>query len=362
MRDPFSWSLPFGRIFGITVRVHILFPIFILIMWVKVAAAPQSQYPDGAALQVLFLLGMLFFSVLLHEFGHCFGARLMDGEGNEVLLWPLGGLARCEVPHTPRAHFFMTAAGPLTNLLLCVVAAGALLACQFRPSFDPRPEQMWTAEMTSFDGQVYGSGPEYDPDPTHRLLAPWQVQVARFFWINWCLLLLNVLVWGYPLDGGQMLQAILWPRLGYRQSMMTAIFFGFIFMFIIGAYALVKNELLVLCLAAFIYFACKQQWIVLETGAEDTLFGYDFSQGYTSLERDQREQPAPPRKKRPNFFQRWLRTRRARKLLREQQRELAEERRMDELLEKIQREGKQALTDEENRFLKRVADKYRNRP
>jgi hypothetical protein len=34
---------------------------------------------------------------------------------------------------------------------------------------------------------------------------------------------------------------------------------------------------------------------------------------------------------------------------------------MDELLDKIQRQGKQSLTEEENRFLKRVADKYRNR-
>ena len=46
---------------------------------------------------------------------------------------------------------------------------------------------------------------------------------------------------------------------------------------------------------------------------------------------------------------------------REQQTQLQEEQRMDELLEKIQREGKHALTDEEQRFLKRVADKYRNR-
>ena len=44
------------------------------------------------------------------------------------------------------------------------------------------------------------------------------------------------------------------------------------------------------------------------------------------------------------------------------ERQEADERRMDQLLEKIQREGRQSLTDEENRFLKRVADKYRNRP
>ena len=101
--------------------------------------------------------------------------------------------------------------------------------------------------------------------------------------------------------------------------------------------------------------------ITLETGGEESLFGYDFSQGYTSLERDEPPRKKPRRRK-VNFFQRWLQRRAARKLQREQERQLAEEQRMDELLAKIQREGRQSLTDEENRFLKRVADKYRNRP
>ena len=35
---------------------------------------------------------------------------------------------------------------------------------------------------------------------------------------------------------------------------------------------------------------------------------------------------------------------------------------MDLLLEKIQKFGKQSLTDEEQRFLKRVADRYKNKP
>ena len=351
MRDPFSWSLPLGRMFGITIRLHILFPLFVLVIWWKVAA-DQGAAPG---VQMLIVMGLLFISVLLHEFGHCFAARLVDGEANEVLLWPLGGLANCDVPHTPRANFVCAAGGPLMNLLLCVLAGGVLAFCSFRPSFDPTINQLWWTELTDWQGQLFGS--DFSSAP-HRL-EYWQVLVARFFWVNWVGFLINVLILGFPLDGGRMLQALLWPRLGYRQAMMTAIFFGFVFMFILAIYAVVKNELLILCLALFIYVSCKQQWILLETGTEDTLFGYDFSQGYTSLERDQ---PPPPRKKRPNFLQRWLQRRRAAKLQREQEREAAEERRMDELLAKIQRDGRQSLTDEENRFLKRVADKYRNRP
>jgi stage IV sporulation protein FB len=129
---------------------------------------------------------------------------------------------------------------------------------------------------------------------------------------------------------------------------------------VIGVIAIMAEQygVLDLCLALFIYFSCRQQWILLETGGEDSPFGYDFSQGYTSLERDQ---PPPPRRRQPNVWQRWRQRRAQRKQqLQDEQREL-EERRMDELLEKVQRLGLQGLTDEERRFLTRVSAKYRNR-
>ena len=53
----------------------------------------------------------------------------MNGEANDVLLWPLGGLAYVEVPNTARANFVTAAGGPLVNLGLCLLAAGALASC-----------------------------------------------------------------------------------------------------------------------------------------------------------------------------------------------------------------------------------------
>jgi Zn-dependent protease len=355
MRDPFTWSLPLPRIFGISVRVHLLFFVFALVMWLRMLAKDQ---PDGSGAAMLALLVLIFLSVLLHELGHCYAARLVDGDAREILLWPLGGLAFCDVPHTPRANFITAAGGPAVNLLLTVVCALVLVYAGFWPSLDPRFEQAWWTRLSSFDGVEYGSKFSHAATLGH-LLDDWQVLVAQLFWVNWFSLLVNVLLIGFPLDGGRMFQALLWPRLGYRQSMVYAIVAGFVVMVIVGVFALVQNEVLILCLALFIYTACKWQWVVLETGGEESVFGYDFSQGYTSLEKDQ--PPPPPRRRRPNVLQRWWQRRTARKLLREQERQLAEEKRMDELLEKIQRQGKGALTDEEHRFLKRVADKYRNR-
>ena len=45
--------------------------------------------PVVAGLAVLF-----FVSVLCHELGHCFVARWVDGDATEIMMWPLGGLAR----------------------------------------------------------------------------------------------------------------------------------------------------------------------------------------------------------------------------------------------------------------------------
>jgi Zn-dependent protease len=352
MRDPLSWSLPLGRLFGITLRMHVLFPVIVIALLLR--AYYKDQTP-GVASDVALLMAILFLSVLLHEFGHCVGARLVDGDAHEILLWPLGGLAAVEVPHKPRAHLIAVAMGPAVNLLICL-AAGLLFLWltdfRVRPPINPLWYPCRTSEQVL--GKLFTWGGT-EAEQAEAVLLP-VVLVARVFWLNWVLFLLNVVVIGFPLDGGRLCQCLLWPWYGFRQATLIAIFAGFFFMVVIVIGALAVNEVFILFLGLFIYHTCRQQWILLETGGEDSLFGYDFSQGYTSLEGD-----APPRRRRPNFWQRWLQRRAAQKRQREQEQREAEERRMDELLEKIQRLGSSALTDEERRFLKRVSDRYRHR-
>ena len=104
MRDVLTWSFPIGQLFGITIRVHFAMPIFVLGMVGR--QAMDKDAPLGAWQDAAWLMAFLFVSVLLHEFGHCFAARFMDGESDEVLLWPLGGLAFCRsLPNTALAHF-----------------------------------------------------------------------------------------------------------------------------------------------------------------------------------------------------------------------------------------------------------------
>ena len=358
LRDVLSYAFPIGQLFGITMRVHIVLPMVFLGLIGRVVVAKDANgvylYPAGTWQDAAWLMGLMFFSILLHEFGHCFAARYMDGEADEVLLWPLGGLAFCRsLPNTPLAHFVFAVGGPLVNILLCVVSG---LVIYFVFDYLPPLNPFWYPYRIAADSIAIRPWTWGDVDPESRLLV---ITLLRFFWINWILTLFNLVLVGFPFDSGRMLQAALWPRLGHYQATKIAIYCGFGVMVLVGLLSIVYGEPLMAFLTIFIFVSCAQEMMVLEAAHEDSLFGYDFSQGYTSLEKDE---PPPPRRKKQNFIQRWLAQRAARKLQQEQEQRAADDLRMDELLDKIQKFGKTSLTDEEHRFLKRVADRYKNKP
>src|SRR6266498_2619365 len=70
----------------------------------------------------------LFVIVLLHEFGHSLACRSVGGQANQIVLWPLGGVAYVSPPPRPGAMLWSIAAGPLVNVLLAPVFTLALLA------------------------------------------------------------------------------------------------------------------------------------------------------------------------------------------------------------------------------------------
>ena len=77
--------------------------------------------PDYTLALGIAVCAVLWVSVLLHEFGHIYGARLTGGSGNEILLWPLGGLAFVRPAGTLKSQLISTGGGPLVNLALCLI-------------------------------------------------------------------------------------------------------------------------------------------------------------------------------------------------------------------------------------------------
>lgn len=396
MRDPMNWAFQVFRAYGIPVKVHIFFVVITLGLFLRQVLSKDNPvwWVDVLAFTVL----LPFLIVLLHEFGHCFGAQSVGGEAKEILMWPLGGLAYVDVPHTPRANFIATAAGPAVNVVICVICAVVLAAGGFLPNANPLSNP-YVSEIKNYqDGRVYTSPyglkvykpgsaepvPQqvvleaiikssetglrdrvtWKPETAEQLaaimggeraVAPgWVIWVQWTFWISWLLFLFN-LIPAYPLDGGRILQEIVWARTDYRRGVVVAAYSGFVVAILFLIVSIAANEALFMGLALFMLYMSSMALHQLET--EDGPFGYDFSAGYTSLEKD--DEP-PPKPKRVGWFTRWRQARLARKLQREAEERARDEERMDQILEKIARTGKESLTDEERRFLERYSARRRN--
>jgi stage IV sporulation protein FB len=112
-------------------------------------------------------------------------------------------------------------------------------------------------------------------------------------------------------------------------------------------------------LALLMYFTARyEEERTVEPPGDDQLFGYDFSEGFTSLERTsssstQTETIGP--------FRRWLEERRQARLQQQRDLEREEEQRVDEILGRLHLHGMQCLSHDERSLLERVSQRYRHR-
>src|SRR6202050_5140831 len=111
-------SIRLFRAAGITVFLHW--------SWFLVAAYEingRGRNYSSLVFNVLEYLA-LFLIVLMHEFGHSLACRQVGGEANQIVLWPLGGVAYVNPPPRPGATLWSIAAGPLVNVALLPVLWG----------------------------------------------------------------------------------------------------------------------------------------------------------------------------------------------------------------------------------------------
>jgi Zn-dependent protease len=145
----------------------------------------------------------LFLIVMMHEFGHSLACRQVGGIANQIVLWPLGGVAYVDPPPRPGATLWSIAAGPLVNVALIPILSGL----------------GWVARSSGW--------PHSMPDAYALLRAVW--------FINLVLLIFNILPI-YPLDGGQIFRSLLWFVMGRARSLMVAAIVGMIG--VVGMFAL----------------------------------------------------------------------------------------------------------------------------
>jgi Zn-dependent protease len=335
MRDLLSWNFYLGPVRGVQIRLH----VFFLLLAVMILAGPNGVPLAYRAACVAVLLG----SVVWHEVGHCFASRKLGYGPERVILWPFGGLEPCPCAHDPQHEWATAAAGMLANFLVCVVSFAALLAAR-------------KLELVSLNPLI---------PPAPEATMSWQLLLGLVFWFNWMLVLVNLLP-AFPLDGAQVLRAMLWPHFGYRTAMLQVAWFAKITAIVLAVVALVLYEgpaefatIPLLVLATFLFFAARQEADRLQDQeSDDGLFGYDFSQGYTSLERA--TEPKGRRSRLAPLWN-WLEERRESRLRRQQEIEEQEDARMDDVLAQLHRYGLDGLSPEDRALLNRVSARYRGR-
>jgi Zn-dependent protease len=167
----------------------------------------------------------LFAIVLLHEFGHALACRSVGGRAEQIVLWPFGGVAYVSPPPRPGPTLWSIAAGPLVNVFLVPVLTVVVVLARA------------------------AGWPETVPDG-YRFLR-------TVYFINYALLFFNLLPI-YPLDGGQILQSLLWFLFGRARSLMLASIVGFVGVIgLIALAVLVRNGWLGL-LSVFILLQCSR--------------------------------------------------------------------------------------------------------
>lgn len=346
-------SFPIGRVLGIRLRVHILFVVFAATeIWPSQRLIELGVGASEQMLTNLRWLSLLFGSVLLHEFGHCFGCRWVGGRADDVLLWPLGGLAYCDPPRRPWPEFVTVACGPLVNVVLAGASYIILLATTdadrlpvtLNP-FNMRPDTYWVVA-----------------DSVGRRF------LADLFVVNYALLLFNICMIFYPFDGGRLVQIALWKWLGYARSMLVATTFG-----MIGAVAVVgvgfwqgRHGFMLVLIGIFGFITCMQQRQQLRfAGSAEPEFDPRYAAAYEKQTGERGSwfsgagDSGQERTSKPGAVARWRESRALKRANAERQSREKDEAEMNRILDKVHASGLQSLTKRERDTLQRATDRQR---
>ena len=218
------WSFRILRVGETQVRIHLTLILFMLWYgWEGWRFGGSS----GAIEEVAFL-ALLFLSVLLHEFGHIFAARHYAIATPEILLTPIGGIARiARMPEKPIQELVVALAGPAVTVVIIITLG------------------LWLKVTGHLD----------------QVLTPAFVEgslLQGLLWTNVILLAFNMIP-AFPMDGGRVLRAALASRLGLLKGTQIAarvgqaVALGF-------AYLGLQYSPMLLLIAVFIFFGAETEF------------------------------------------------------------------------------------------------------
>ncbi len=219
------WSWRLFTVFGIDIKMHATFVLALLwggFLW--------SNGGWSGALYGVFLTLVLFVIVVMHELGHSLVARRYGIPVYDIVLLPIGGVARLShMPEKPVQELVVALAGPAVNLALMLLTGPLLLG------------GMAFRAMTA--GAV----------GLPSLTVPGLLNFVTFlFMVNVSLLLFNMLP-AFPMDGGRVLRAVLAMKLSYGRATRLAVAVGRLFaiLFVVGG--ILTGNIFLVVVALFVF-------------------------------------------------------------------------------------------------------------
>lgn len=227
-------AIRLGHLAGIPLFLHwsfLLVPAYVLI-----SGYLMGRPAFGIAADMT-LVTVIFGCVVLHELGHALAARRYGVATRDIILMPIGGVARLErIPRQPMQELVVALAGPAVNLLI----AAALLAV--------------AVPVTGMDGL-------WRPQSLTANL------VGKTIAVNVIMIIFNLLP-AFPMDGGRVLRALLAMRLPYVRATRIAAVLGQMTALVIGVVgAVALNNFMLMFIALFVWAGARQELAQVEMEA-----------------------------------------------------------------------------------------------
>lgn len=218
------WSLKIAKLAGIDIFIH--FTFFVLVTWVAFIQWKLNGSIGAAFSGVAFILAV-FTCVVLHELGHALAAKKYGIRTQDIILLPIGGVARLEkMPNQPIQELWVALAGPAVNVVIA-----ALLAVYLWITNTLIPDNQLTMTTAAF--------------------------IERIMGINIFLVLFNMIP-AFPMDGGRVLRALLATRLAYIKATKVSANLGQGIALLFGVIGLFYNPILLL-IAFFVWMGAAQE-------------------------------------------------------------------------------------------------------
>jgi Zn-dependent protease/CBS domain-containing protein len=224
---PISGAVGAFRIFGVPVRFHFTFLMLLVFLIFLGLSGRQS----GAAMAIY--VAALFGSVLLHELGHSLAARYYGVKTVEIVMFPIGGVARLDRALRAHEELWIALAGPAVNL---VIAAAIF-------------------------GYLYATGALV---PAEQLLDATDENLLERIGIGNVILAVFNLLPAYPMDGGRVLRSLLARFRTENEATRIAAKTGRIFAGVMGLYGLLSMNFMLVFVALFVYLGASQEGAAAE--------------------------------------------------------------------------------------------------